>query len=109
MRAPSREELIRAVRDLALIDRHGQACGIVDDIEVAQIQPGIWELRALLVGAYRQRRPHWLTRLLPRKRVVRIAAADVASATSVVRLNKRADELGLAITERNMLAWVSGK
>ena len=50
--------------------------------------------------------PHWLTRLLPGKRVARIDAADVASATSAVRLLKRADELGLAPLECKLLvAW----
>ena len=67
----------------------------------------MWELTALLVGtgAWSRRRPRWLTRLLPGRKVVRIEAADVASATSVVRLLKRAEELDLARVERSLLGW----
>ena len=108
MRAGSRDEIVRAFRDMALLDRTDTSCGVVDDVEVAESEPGVWELKALLVGpgAWSQRRPRWLTGLLPGKRVVRIDAADVASETSVIRLMKRADELGLAPLEQKLLrAW----
>ena len=107
MRAASHSELLRAFRDLALVDRQDHLCGVVDDIEAEEREPGIWHLTALLIGpgAWARRRPRWLTALFPGRRVVRIDAGDVASATSVVRLLKRADELGLARTERRMLGW----
>jgi len=108
VRTASRAELVRAYRDLVLLDRDDASCGIVDEIETEEVEPGIWQLRALLVGpgVWASRRPHWLTRLLPGKRVARIDAADVASATSAVRLLKRADELGLAPLECKLLvAW----
>jgi hypothetical protein len=110
VRASSREALVRAFRDLALMDREDHSCGIVDEIEAAEVQPGIWELQALLVGprAWRLRRPRGLTRLLQGRKLVRIDAADVASATTVVRLLKRADELDLAPVERKLLRWCGG-
>ena len=106
MRAASRRHLLRAYRDLALVDRDDILCGVVDDIETRE-HDGMWELTALLVGTgvWRQRRPRWLTRLLPGRKIVRIDAADVASATSVVRLLKRADDLDLALVERSLLGW----
>jgi len=42
--------LIKAYRDLVLLDRDDQICGIVDDIEAAAREPGIWQMTALLVG-----------------------------------------------------------
>jgi hypothetical protein len=47
--------------------------------------------------------------LLPGRKCVQVDAGDVAGATSVVRLLKRADELGLASTERKLLAFWRGK
>jgi hypothetical protein len=97
--------LIRAYRDLELLDRDDQRCGVVDDIEMAQSEPGIWELTALLVGpgAWRRRAPRWLTALLPGEALVRVDAADVASTGSAVRLLKKAEELGLARFEQRWL------
>lgn len=105
MKASSPRELETAFRDLPLVDRHDHSCGIVDDIEVRQIGPGMWELAAVLVGpgAWHRRRPRWLTALLPGRKQVRIDASDVASATSVVRLLRGAAELNLATTERALL------
>ena len=98
------------VRDLSLVDRDDHSCGVVDDVEIEEVEPGHFELRALLVGpgAYARRRPRWLLRLLPGRKVVRVAASDVASATTVVRLLKRADELGLATTENKLLQRFGG-
>ena len=83
---------------------------MVDDIEASECD-GIWELTALLVGAgaWKRRRPGWLTHLLPGRKMIRIDAADIASATTVVRLLKRAADLGLAKTERSLLGWCSLK
>lgn len=105
MRAANPRHLIRAYRDLELLDRGDEICGIVDDIEMAESEPGIWEMTALLVGpgAWRRRAPRWLTSLLPGHKTVRIGAADVASAGSAVRLMKRAEELGLARVEHQLL------
>ncbi|HEY7807690.1 MAG TPA: hypothetical protein VIC34_10875 [Croceibacterium sp.] len=105
MRAADPKHLLRAYRDLALLDRDDQSCGVVDDIEMAESEPGIWEMTALLVGpgAWARRRPRWLTALLPGHRLVRVEAADVASTGSAVRLLKKAEELGLAKFEQRLL------
>lgn len=105
MMAADPRHLMKAYRDLVLLDRDDQICGMVDDIEVAAREPGIWQMTALLVGpaARRRRSPRWLTALLPGRKLVQIAAADVASTTSVVRLSKTAEELDLARFERHLL------
>lgn len=84
---------------------------MVDDIELEKTEGGVWQMTALLVGpgAWARRRPRWLTALVPGRKVVRIEAADVASTTTEVRLLKRADELGLAETERKLLRWCGMK
>jgi hypothetical protein len=107
VRAATRSGLVRDYRDKALYDRDDHNCGIVDDIEAEEREPGVWQMTALLVGpgAWSGRRPHWMTRLLPGRRCVRVVAGDVAGATSVVRLLRRAEELGLASTKRNLLAF----
>ena len=110
MRAADPKDIVRAYRDLLLVDREDKPCGMVDDVEMAQ-REGVWEMTALLVGpgAWDHRRPHWLGRLLPGRKLVRIEAADVASTTTEVRLLKRAEELGLATTERKLLHWAGKK
>jgi hypothetical protein len=104
VRAADPKAILRAYRDLVVVDREDKHCGMVDDVELEE-REGIWELAALLVGpgAWSRRRPHWMTALLPGNKLVRIDAADVASATTEVRLLKRAAELGLAETERALL------
>lgn len=110
MRANQSAAIVRAFRDLAVVDREDRNCGIVDDVEVAEVEPGIWELKALFIGpgAWARRRPRWLTRWFANHRMVRIEAADVASATSNVRLARNATELGLARIERALLTRCSG-
>lgn len=105
MIAAEQRHLLRAYRDLELLDRDDEICGIVDDIEMAQREPGLWEMTALLVGpgVWRGRVPRWLTSLLPGRKVVRVDAAHVASTGSAVRLVKRAEELGLARIEHKWL------
>jgi hypothetical protein len=105
VKAAHPKTLLRAYRDLALFDRDDGLCGIVDDIECEEREPGVWEMTALLVGpgAWSRRRPRWLTALLSGRRMVRVDAADVASAGAFVRLLKRADQLGLAPIEQKLL------
>lgn len=105
MRAADPRHLIRAYRDLELLDRDDEICGIVDDIEMVRREPGVWEMAALLIGpgARRRRSPRWLTSLLPGHKTVRIDAVDVASTGTAVRLMKRAEELGLARFEHKLL------
>ena len=105
MMAADPRHLVSAYRDLALLDRNDELCGVVDDIEMAQVEPGLWEMTALLVGpgAKARRAPRWLTALLPGRKLVRVGADDVASTGSAVRLLKRADELGLAPFEQSLL------
>jgi hypothetical protein len=105
MKAADPRHIVRAYRDLALLDREDRHCGVVDDIEMARGDGGVWEMTALLVGsgAWRGRWPHWFTTLLPGRKLVRIDAADVASTGSAVHLLKKADELGLACVEHRLL------
>jgi hypothetical protein len=111
MMAADPRDLVRAYRDLELLDRDDGHCGIVDDIEIAEREPGICEMTALLVGpgARARRAPTWLTGLLPGRKLVRIDAADVASTGSAVRLSKRADELGLARFEQRLLRGLGAR
>jgi hypothetical protein len=111
VRAADPEALLRAYRDLAIGDRDDEMCGIVDDVEIEQREPGIWEMTALVVGpgAWARRRPRWLTRLLPGRKQVRVDAVDVASTGPSVRLLKRADELGLASLEQSLLKRWDGE
>ena len=108
MKAVHPETLIRAYRDLAIADRDDLNCGIVDDIEIEEREPGIWEMTALLVGqgAWRRRAPRFLTALLPGRHIARVDAADVASTGTHVRLLKKAAELGLAPLEQRLLRRV---
>jgi len=105
VKAAHPETLLRAYRDLAIADRDDVNCGIVDDVEIAESAPGVWEMTALLVGpgARKRRRPRWLTALLPGQRLTRIEAADVASTGSHVRLLRKAADLGLAPLEHKLL------
>ena len=105
MKATDPSEVVKAYRDLALLDRDDELCGMVDDVECAERERGVWEMTALIVGpgAWPRRRPRWLTRLLPGHRLTRVDAADVASTGDRVRLLKRADELGLAPFEQKLL------
>jgi hypothetical protein len=105
VKAAHPRHLVRAYRDLALLDRDDRHCGVVDDIEMAEGDAGVWEMTALLVGpvAWRRRSPRWFTALLPGRKLVRIDAADVASTGSAVRLMKKAEELGLACVEHRLL------
>ncbi|MGN6499399.1 MAG: hypothetical protein ACTHKM_04540 [Tsuneonella sp.] len=105
MKAADPATVVEAYRDLALFDRDDELCGMVDDVECAERERGVWEMTALLVGpgAWGRRRPRWLTRLLPGHRLTRVDAADVASTGDRVRLLKRADQLGLAPFEQKLL------
>jgi hypothetical protein len=105
VKAAQPRNLLRAYRDLALLDRDDEHCGMVDDIEMAESEPGIWEMTALLVGpgAWKRRRPRWLGAILPGRKLVRVDAADVASTGTAVRLLKKADDVGLAAIEHKLL------
>ena len=111
MRAADPKAILRAYRDLVLVDPEDKHCGVVDEIELEQAQDGFWQMTALLAGpgAWDRRKPRWLTALFPGRKLVRIDAADVASTTTEVRLLKRASELGLAETERKLLRWCGMK
>ena len=111
MKAAEPRHLLRAYRDLALLDRDDEHCGMVDDIEMAESEPGIWEMTALHVGpgAWKRRRPRWLGAILPGRKLVRVDAADVASTGSAVRLLKKADDVGLATVEHKLLRRLGAK
>lgn len=101
------------VRDLQIVDRDGEYCGIVDDIEFKGRAGGKLSLAAILVGpgAYRGRLPFWLYRPLTRligDHVVRIPWKEVETIGSVVRLKRAAAALGLDRPERRAAAWLPG-
>jgi hypothetical protein len=90
---------VRAFRDKALIDRDDQSCGIIDDINTEEREPGVWQLTALLVGpgVWHGRRPRWFTALLPGHQQVRIDAANVARGNqrrAVAQASRRAGSGG---------------
>ena len=74
--------------------------------EIAEVEPGVWEMTALLVGpgARARRAPRALTALMPGRRIVRVDAADVASTGNHVRLMKKAAELGVETLSED--AWL---
>jgi len=99
-----RLHLAADVRDLQIVDRDGEYCGIVDDIELEGKAGADLVVTALLVGpgAWRGRLPGLLLRLIRRvagDRIVRVPWSEVKHITSRVTLAKTAGELGLDRSE----------
>lgn len=104
-------KLVSQLLDLPLIDRNGEYCGIVDDIELKGSAGKDTSVAALLVGpgAYRGRMPNWamaIVRALAGDRVTRVPIAKVDSIKSFVQLSCTADELGLHKSENRARAWI---
>lgn len=91
--------LLGALLDLPIVDSEGRQCGVVDDIELEEVRGGL-KVRALLVGpgAYRQRLPGWMYRLvatLAGDRIVRVPWDAIGTIGSRVQLNRTANQQGL--------------
>ena len=101
------------VRDLQIVDRNGNYCGIADDIELEGGPGGKLRVAAILVGpgAWRGRLPGWVYRPLTRlvgAHVARIPWKEIETIGSVVRLRRTAAALGLDRPERRAAAWLPG-
>lgn len=99
-----RLHLAADVRDLQIVDRDDEYCGIVDDIELERNDRGELVVTALLVGpgAWRNRLAApllWLIRRIAGERIVRVPWSEVKHITSRVALDKTARELGLNRSE----------
>jgi hypothetical protein len=104
-------KVLRELRDLQVVDQHGQNCGICDDVEFegAPGQPLI--LHSLLVGTapMLDRLPVWLShlgRLIVRAHTVRIPWEDVETVTSRIKLRRPAGHYGLLRTDRRLARYL---
>jgi sporulation protein YlmC with PRC-barrel domain len=92
--------LVGQLRDLQIIDADGRHCGIVDDIALTGKPGGPLRIEALLVGpgAYAKRLPRWwqaVVGLIAGRACVHVPWREVESIGSMVKLRRRAAELGL--------------
>jgi sporulation protein YlmC with PRC-barrel domain len=109
-----RLHLIADVRDLQIVDRDGEYCGIVDDVELEGKAGETLAIAAILVGpgAWRHRLPRaalWPVRWIAGSGIVRIAWSDVKTISSTVRLKRTAKELGLSRSEAKAGRLLPGK
>ncbi|GAO38011.1 hypothetical protein SCH01S_02_00080 [Sphingomonas changbaiensis NBRC 104936] len=111
-----RVRLLTQVRDLQIIDRDEQDCGIVDDVEL-EGRPGEGlRVTAILVGpgAYRTRLPRWAMRLvalIAGDHMARVPWGEVAYISSTVQLARPAQDYGLGEAEqraRRLLPQIGG-
>jgi hypothetical protein len=87
------------VLDHQLVDRDGQRCGKVDDLEITGVRDGDPRVAAIVSGPPAWRGRGWLGRLaaaLARGSEVRVPWAEVARVRADVELRRTAEELGLA-------------
>lgn len=89
-------KLVGEVRDLQIVDRDDQNCGICDDLEFEGGPGGRLVIKALLVGpgALAPRLPRGLAAILrwvAGGKVTRIPWEDVESISGRIRLKKTAD------------------
>ena len=104
-------KIVSQLLDLPLIDRDGNYCGIVDDVELDGSPGKETRLAALLVGpgAYQGRMPRWamwLVRKIAGNRVTRVPIAKVESINSAVHLKVTAQTAGLNKSEDSARAWI---
>jgi sporulation protein YlmC with PRC-barrel domain len=104
-------KLVSQLLDLPLIDKDGNYCGIVDDVELTGSAGKEVRLAALLVGpgAYQGRMPAWamwLVRRIAGERITRVPIAKGESIGSAVQLKGAAQALGLHRTEGRVRAWI---
>lgn len=111
MKATNSIKLVSQLLDLPIIDKDGRSCGIVDDIELSGGAGKETRIAALLVGpgAYEGRMPAWLfsvVGMLAGKRIVRIPFGEILQIGPVVKLARRAEELGLHSAEDKARRWI---
>jgi len=111
MNPTDRLKLVSQLLDLPLIDRNGEYCGVVDDVEFSGGPGKEAKLAALLVGpgAYAGRMPGWamaIVGILAGDRVTRVPIGKVKSIKSFVQLKATAKELGLHMSEERARAWI---
>jgi sporulation protein YlmC with PRC-barrel domain len=104
-------KLVAELLDLPLLDSDGKYCGIVDDVEFIGGPGKGLRLKALLVGpgAYRGRLPKWamsLVGIAAGTRVTHVPFAKVRAIDSVVHLECRGSDLGLASSEDAAGKWI---
>ena len=105
-------KLVGEVRDLQIVDRHDQNCGICDDVEFEGGPGGRLTVKALLVGpgAMQPRLPRWLARMMGRflgRRLTRIPWADVESITGRIVLKTTADHYHLHDIDRRLARYLA--
>jgi sporulation protein YlmC with PRC-barrel domain len=104
-------KIVSQLLDLPILDKDGNYCGIVDDIELTGEPGKQTRFAALLVGpgAYEGRMPRWamwLVRKIAGDRITRVPIGDVASINSAVHLKRKAATLGLHRSEDAARAWI---
>ena len=107
MKPTGRIKLVSQLLDLPLIDRNGDYCGIVDDVELKGSAGKDVMLAALLVGpgAYAGRMPAWamaIVRKVAGERITRVPIGQVESIRSFVQLKDTGNALGLHKTENRV-------
>jgi len=105
-------KLVGEVRDLQIVDRQDQNCGICDDIEFEGGPGGALVMKALLVGpaAMEPRLPRWLAKIIGRflsRRPTRIPWEDIESITSRIVLKTTADAYKLHDTDRKLARYLA--
>lgn len=104
-------KLVSQLLDLPIVDRDERSCGIVDDIELSGGPGKEARIAGLLVGpgAYEGRMPAWLfsvVKAIAGKRMARIPLSEIIEIGSVVKLARRAEELGLHLSEDRARKWI---
>jgi sporulation protein YlmC with PRC-barrel domain len=104
-------KIVSQLLDLPIIDRDGNYCGVVDDVELKGSAGKETRLEALLVGpgAYAGRMPGWamwLVRKIAGDRITRVPIAQVESIKSSVKLKGSAEKLGLHKSEDVAREWI---
>lgn len=95
------------LRDLEIFDSEGELCGVADDVEFAGRPGEPLRIKTLLTGpgAFHPRLPRplgWLMARLTGDRITRVPWEAVEHVTSRITLNRTAESLGLAATDRRL-------
>jgi sporulation protein YlmC with PRC-barrel domain len=104
-------KLVSQLLDLPIIDRDGRWCGIVDDVEFSGAAGKETRVKALLVGpgAYQGRMPrwlYWLTSKIGGDRITRVPVERIAEIGAVVKLDRRAKDVGLGRGDDKAGRWI---
>ena len=104
-------KLVSQLLDLPIVDKDGDWCGVVDDIEFDGSVGKETRIKALLVGpgAYTGRMPgwmFWITRKIAGDRMVRVPPMEIAEIGPVVKLKSTAKKLKLGQTDDEVRPWI---